>query len=76
MYKKATLRYFLDYGWIVVSQYHFFKLKHENISHFRLKKNESYHFCQYYFNSYGDTCIIIDHLEFSLSKSYGYDIEF
>jgi len=76
MYEKATLRYFLEYGWVVVGQRPFFKLNHDNISLFRLKKNGSYLDCQYYFNSYGDICVNVDDLEFALSKSYGYDIEF
>ena len=76
MYEKATLRYFLEYGWVVVGQNLFLRLNHENISRFRLKKNDIYQDCQYYFNSYGDICINIDDLEFALSKSYGYDIEF
>jgi len=76
MYEKATLRYFLEYGWIVVNQNLFIKLSHKNITHFKLKKKDNYQDCQYYFNSYGDICIRIDDLEFALSKSYGYDIAF
>jgi hypothetical protein len=52
------------------------KLIYENIRSFRLRTDEGYYYCRYYYNSYGDICIQIDDLEFALGKSFGYDIEF
>ena len=76
MSKKATLRYFLEQGWIVVNSDFSFKLIYDNIRSFRLKRNDEFHFCSYYFNTFGDLCIVIDDIEVALSKSYGYEIEY
>ncbi|HMA59372.1 MAG: hypothetical protein KGY44_10115 [Halanaerobiales bacterium] len=74
--QKAVLRYYLDNGWMVVNQDIFIKLIHENIRDFDILLNDDYQTSKYYFNIYGELCVIVAGQEFSLSKSTGYDIEF
>ena len=74
--QKAVLRYYFDTGWMVVNNDLFIKLIHENIRDFDILLDDDYQTSRYFFNSYGELCVIIENQEFALSKTIGYDIEF
>jgi len=74
--QKAVLRYYLETGWVVVNQDLFIKLIHENIRDFDMLLDDDYQTSRYFFNSYGELCVIIENQEFSLSKTTCYDIKF
>ena len=74
--QKAVLRYYFDTGWMVVNNDLFIKLIHENIRAFDMLLDDDYQTSRYFFNNYGELCVIIENQEFALSKTTCYDIVF
>ena len=74
--QKPVLRYYIDTGWVLVNQNLFIKLIHENIRNFDILLDDDYQTSRYFFNNYGELCVIIENQEFALSKTTGYDIAF
>jgi|GEM_PF-6774922 len=74
--QEAVLRYFIDTGWLVICQDLYIKLLHENIKDFDIFLGEESQTSYYFFNTYGDLCVIIEGQEFALSKTTSYDIAF